>query len=257
MTHRTVFITGAAAGIGKAIAQRFAREGWQVGLFDRDLAGVQALQRELGGSALAGALDVTDPLQWQQALSQFRDATGGRLDLLVNNAGVLSSGAFEEIPLEAHRRMIDINVTGVINGCHAAFADLKSTPNACVINLASASAMYGQPGLVTYAASKFAVRGLTEGLQLEWKPHGIRVMSIWPLFVNTAMVSGTTLSLKSVASFGVRLTPKDVADTVWRATRHEGSRTHWMVGLQSHITEPLVRWAPRPLLRWLMARLTT
>lgn len=257
MTHRTVFITGAAAGIGKAIAQRFAREGWQVGLFDRDLAGVQALQRELGDAAVAGALDVTDPGQWQQALSQFREATGGRLDVLVNNAGVLSAGAFEEIPLEAHRRIVDINVAGVINGCHAAFSDLKSTPNACVINLASASAMYGQPGLVSYAASKFAVRGLTEGLQLEWRPHGIRVMSIWPLFVQTAMVGGAAQSLKSIASMGVKLTPAHVANTVWRAAQHRGGRTHWMVGAQTHFTEPLVRWAPRPLLRWMMARLTT
>ncbi|HSW14623.1 MAG TPA: SDR family oxidoreductase [Solimonas sp.] len=251
-----IFITGAAAGIGRACAERFAREGWFVGLYDIDEAGVQALARSLGSASHAGRLDVIDEQDWQRALAEFCAASGGRLDLLLNNAGVLVSGAFGEIPLAKQQWLVDVNFKGVINGCHAALPYLKQTPGARLINMASASAIYGAPTLAVYSATKFAVRGLTEALQIEWKPLGIVVMDIWPLYVQTRMIDAVGVGgAKSLDSMGVRLTPQDVAETVWRAALRPG-RTHWIVGLQAKLTALAVRLSPSFLTRRVVAWLS-
>ncbi len=110
--------------------------------------------------------------------------------------------------------MVDINVVGMMNGMYTAFPYLKETPGAQVVNLASASAIYGQPELATYSATKFAVRGLTEALELEWRGHDIRVLDVWPLFVRTGMIRG--MSIGSTRSLGVRLTRSTSAGCVRR-----------------------------------------
>ncbi|RVW09980.1 SDR family oxidoreductase [Prescottella agglutinans] len=232
----TVFITGAAAGIGRATALAFAARGCVVGAYDVDDEGLASLREEIvarGGRARTGLLDVTDLDGWRARLAEF--TTDGRLDVLVNNAGVLSSGPFEDIPVDAHRRMLDINVGGTINGLLAAFPYLKRTPGAQVVNLGSASAIYGQPELATYGATKFAVRGLTEALDLEWSAHDIRVIDMWPLFVRTGMVRG--MSTGSTRSLGVRLTAQDVADAIVAATGHRGRipKVHFAVGVQARV----------------------
>lgn len=234
----TVFVTGAAAGIGRATAVEFSRHGYFVGAYDIDEDGLDSLREEIraeGGRVRTGLLDVTDADEWRTRLAEFT-AGDGRLDVLVNNAGVLSSGHFEDIPLDAHRRMVDINVLGTINGLHSAFPYLKETPGAQVVNLASASAIYGQPELATYSATKFAVRGITEALELEWRAHDIRVLDMWPLFVRTGMIRG--MSIGSTRSLGVRITPQDVAEAIVRATADRGRRlrrVHYAVGLQARI----------------------
>ncbi|WP_430334091.1 SDR family oxidoreductase [Rhodococcus sp. ACT016] len=232
----TVFVTGAAAGIGRATALAFAGRGYVVGAYDVDEDGLESLRGEIvarGGSVRTGRLDVTDLDGWRARLSEF--TAGGRLDVLVNNAGVLSSGRFEDIPADAHRRMVDINVGGTINGLLAAFAYLRETPGAQVVNLGSASAIYGQPELATYGATKFAVRGLTEALDLEWGAYDIRVIDMWPLFVRTGMVRG--MSTGTTRSLGVRLTASDVADAIVAATGHRGRipKVHFAVGLQAKV----------------------
>ncbi|MGH8457821.1 MAG: SDR family oxidoreductase [Nevskiales bacterium] len=257
MSRPSVFITGAAAGIGRATVERFAREGWFVGLFDVDLAGVQALAAQLpAGQSFAARLDVTDPAAWNGALEQFWQAAGQRLDLLFNNAGILAAGDFGGIPLATQHKIVDVNIKGVMNGCHAALPYLKRTLGARVISMASASAMYGQPTLATYSASKFAVRALTEALDIEWEQHGIRVMDIWPLFVQTAMIRdvGDSPSLKSM---GVNLTPQDVADVVWKAAQHRGlfRRVHWPVGLQTWFLYKTMGLVPDWLARWINKRI--
>jgi NAD(P)-dependent dehydrogenase (short-subunit alcohol dehydrogenase family) len=215
-----VLVSGSAAGIGRATVERFARAGWLVGVYDIDDAGVERAAREVADAhgedaVVGGHLDVTEPAQWEAALAGFTEASGGRLDVLVNNAGVLHGGRFAEVPLAAHRRTIEINVQGTINGCHAAHPYLRATPGACVVNLCSASAIYGQAELASYSASKFAVRGLTEALELEWRKEGIRVRAVWPLFVATAMTDG--LHIASTDALGVRLTAEDVAEEVFAA----------------------------------------
>lgn len=259
MSRPSIFITGAAAGIGRATAERFAREGWFVGIFDVDLAGVQALAAQFpAGQSFVARLDVTDTTAWNSTLEQFFQAAGGRLDLLFNNAGILAAGDFEQVPLSTQHKIVDVNIKGVMNGCHAALPYLKRTPDARVISMASASAMYGQPGLAAYSASKFAVRALTEALDIEWEKHGIRVMDMWPLFVQTAMLNAQ-LDSPSLKSMGVNLTPQDVADAVWKAAHHTGPfrRLHWPVGLQTWFIYRTTGLVPDWLARWINKRIAT
>ena len=164
----SILIRGAAQGIGAAIAQLFYQQGYRVGIYDIHLAQAQQLAEQLGERAHAGLLDVADYASWQAALSDFCQ-WAGELNILVNNAGILYSGAFEDTPIEAHHRTMAVNVNGVLNGCHSALPYLKQASFARVINLSSASAIYGQADLISYSASKFAVRGITEGLDIEWQ----------------------------------------------------------------------------------------
>jgi NAD(P)-dependent dehydrogenase (short-subunit alcohol dehydrogenase family) len=208
-----------------------------VGVYDVDVTRATELAERLGNGSLGGYLDVTEPASWAAALAGFVDAAGGRLDVMVNNAGIMTTGTFDSIALATQLKMVDVNLKGVIAGCHTAYPYLRKTPGARLINLASASAIYGQPDLAVYSATKFAVRGLSEALQIEWAPHGIAVSAIWPLFVNTALVTNTK-RVASMDAFGVRLTPADVAAVVWRAARatKPWGKTHWPVGLQTRLS---------------------
>ena len=179
MTQRTALVTGAAAGIGRAITSALVARGWRVGAFDIDESGLATLS---GGSVLTGRLDT--------------------------------------IPLADQQRAVEVNVTGVVNSCHTAYPYLRATPGAQVVNLCSASAIYGQPELATYSATKFAVRGLTEALDLEWEDDDITVTAIWPLFVNTAMVDG--MDVGAQRRLGVRLPPRTLPPRSWTSSRSEG-----------------------------------
>jgi NAD(P)-dependent dehydrogenase (short-subunit alcohol dehydrogenase family) len=246
----SVFVTGAARGIGLAIVRRFAAAGYTVGAVDVDEAGLAALKDEAAQQALwTSVMDVTDIDAWQRALRDFVATTGGRLDILVNNAGLLASGNFVDIPAARHKQQVDVNVTGVMFGCHAAFKYLRDTAGARVLNMCSASAIYGQAELASYSATKFAVRGLTEALEIEWRPHDIAVMALWPLFVDTAMLAGVKTG--STESLGINLTVDDVADAAWRAL-HRKSRlpkVHFPVGRQTkfvyHLAQLSPAWATR------------
>lgn len=257
MTAPSVFVTGAAAGIGRAAALLFARNGYRVGAVDVDEAGLADLGAEARRAGITtvetGVLDVTDTDGWRRALAGF--CTDGRLDILVNNAGLLSSGPFEDTPAARHRTLVDVNVTGVVLGCHAAFEYLRDTPGAQVVNLCSASALYGQPDLATYSATKFAVRGLTEALELEWARHDIRVTALWPLFVGTGMVEGMDIGARR--SLGVRLTADDVARAIYDATRPGSrARVHRPVGWQATILSTLSQVSPAWANRLVNKRLT-
>jgi NAD(P)-dependent dehydrogenase (short-subunit alcohol dehydrogenase family) len=257
-TRPAIFVTGAATGIGRACAELFAQKGWFVGLFDVNAKGLEEVASLIGeNNSVSGVLDVSDPAAWQRALSAFWTHSGQRLDVLLNNAGVLTTGPFEGVPLARHHAMLDVNVRGMITGCHKAFEYLQQTPHSHVINMASATAIYGQPELATYSATKFAVRGLTEGLDLEWRRFGIRVSDIWPSFVSTAMADDYG-KIASAKSLGIRLTPADVASTVW-ACANSGtgfSKTHWTVGMQARLLSLGTRFAPTVLTRWVVQQLT-
>ncbi|PRC41694.1 short-chain dehydrogenase [Mycobacterium sp. ITM-2017-0098] len=258
---KSVFITGAATGIGRATALLFATRGYLVGGYDVDEAGLRVLLGDIvavGGRGVVGHLDVTDAAEVAQRLGEFHKAAGGRLDVLVNNAGLLNAGRFEDIPLEVHHREIEVNVKGVVNGLHAAFPFLKSTPGAVVVNLGSASAIYGQAELANYSATKFFVRAITEALNLEWADHGIRVIDMWPLYVNTAMTrdvkTGTTDSL------GIRLTAQDIAVDIVAAVdpalpRKVLQQVHFPVGAQAKALAAGARFSPAWLTRWVNKRL--
>lgn len=249
-----LFITGAATGIGRATARLFCRQGWFVGLADIDGAGLLALSEELGDTnTMALSLDVACPEQWQAALSAFHQRTG-RLDVLVNNAGILISGPFESNPLARHHAVIDVNLKGLLNGCYLAKPYLAATPQARAINLSSTAALYGQASLATYSTTKCAVRGLTEALNVEWQADGIRVMDIMPMFVQTDML--TAINARSMDRLGARLTADDVARTIWAAAAYQGGfgKVHWPVGWLATWLMRLTRLAPDRLNRYIARR---
>jgi NAD(P)-dependent dehydrogenase (short-subunit alcohol dehydrogenase family) len=208
----SILVTGAARGIGRATAELFLARGWRVGMYDVDataVADAAAGHRR----AVQGVLDVRDPEQWRTVLREF--CGDGALDVLVNNAGVLTAGPFTGMDPAAHRRMVDINVTGVCLGASIGHGYLRRSRWGVLLNLCSASALYGQPALATYGATKAAVKSLTEALDLEWRADGIRVRSLLPTFVATEMVTRDQQGSVGVARLGVRLSADDVAAAAW------------------------------------------
>jgi NAD(P)-dependent dehydrogenase (short-subunit alcohol dehydrogenase family) len=225
----------------------FAQRGYRVGAYDVDLAGLASLRDEIsirGGDIAIGQLDVSSAEDWALQLEAFTGPSR-RLDVLVNNAGVLSHGRFEEIGLQTQRRIVDVNVYGTMAGLHTAFPYLRDTRGAQVVNLCSASAIYGQPEMATYSASKFAVRGLTEALELEWRRYGIRVIAMWPLFAQTPMVDG--VQTNATRRLGVHLSAEDVAQSIYAATHSTPSRlpkVHYPVGRQTKVLAGLAQVSP-------------
>ncbi|GAA1915213.1 SDR family oxidoreductase [Nocardioides lentus] len=264
MENRVVAVTGGAAGIGRATALTFAAKGWTVGAYDVDEAGLADLVDEasaLPGEVRTARLDVRDAEAFEGVLADLVAGTG-RLDALVNNAGILLAGRFEDGDTAAYDREIDINVKGVMHGLRAGFAPLRRTAaehgRAVVVNMASASAIYGQAELANYSATKFYVRGLTEALDLEWGRHGIAVRALWPLFVQTAMTAD--MSTGTTDSLGIRLTAQDVADAVLLAVEPGRARgalhqVHFPVGLQTKVLSAGSRFSPAWLTRLVNKRL--
>jgi NAD(P)-dependent dehydrogenase (short-subunit alcohol dehydrogenase family) len=250
---KTVFITGAAAGIGLAIARRFAADGWLTGLYDIDEERIgQLLDTPEFSNACGGRCDVTSRDSVSQALAHFSERTQGRLDLLVNNAGVLQAGPFEAIDPDANDMMIRVNVQGLTQVAQLAFPLLQKTPNSVLANMCSVSSVHGIPLLAVYSASKFYVNGLTQALSIEWAQHGIRVLSIKPAFVKTGMINGMPEQL--METFTVDLAPEDVADQLVSALK--GNAGSYLMTWKGKATNLLVSILPAGAGRWLTMRLT-
>ncbi len=229
---KTAFITGAAHGIGLATARHFAALGWFVGLYDINREALDALLA--GGEfphSCGRCLDVTGSESVAQAMEHFATATDGRLDLLVNNAGVLSSGRFEEIDPAANDRMIDVNVRGLTNVARAAFPLLRQTPGAAMVNLCSVSSVHGVPLLAVYSATKFYVDGLTEALHIEWARYGIRVTAVKPPLVNTSM--GHAVRPELMTRMAIDMQPEQVAEAIQLAA--EGRRMGYILGTSARL----------------------
>jgi short-subunit dehydrogenase len=223
---KSIFITGASSGIGKATAIHFAEKGWFVGIADVNAAGLEEVKKCAGGKiGYMAPLDVTNAEKVSSVLKEFYLAAGERMDVLFNNAGILRVGPFEDISLKDHSAILNINAGGMINCTYHAFPYLKSTRGSQVINMASVASIIPTPSEATYSASKFGVRGFTEALNIEWKRHKIHVCDIMPCFVKTKMVEQNPG--KFVDSVGVYITAEDVAATVWMAS--ERKRLHWVI----------------------------
>lgn len=229
---KTVFITGAAHGIGLATAKHFASQGWFIGLYDIN---TEALERLLTSGAFPNACahfcDVTQRDSIQAAFDHFAAHADNRLDLLVNNAGVLTSGNFETIDPAAHKLMIDVNIGGLTAVAQLAFPLLQQTAGAVMVNLCSVSSVHGIPLLAVYSASKYYVDGLTEALHIEWARYDIRVTSVKPPLVNTAM--GHSVRPELMEKFSVDMQPEEVAEAIQKAA--EGRRTGYLLGGTSRL----------------------
>lgn len=251
---QSIFITGAAAGIGRETARLFASKGWFIGAADRDEQALAALKSELGeGACSIHVMDVTDQASVARALADFVRHTGGKIHALHNNAGILRVGAFEEIEMSVHRAIVDINVVGLMNVLHAAFPYLKETPGAVVVNMSSASAAYGTPDFASYSASKHAVRAMTEALDIEWEEHDIRVCDLMPPFVNTGMVQDNAGASKLFDSLGINLKPEQIAREAWAQV--QSPRLHRPISAQFKALWPITRSAPTKVTRTILKKL--
>jgi 3alpha(or 20beta)-hydroxysteroid dehydrogenase len=187
---RVVFVTGAARGIGAACARRCAAAGAKVVVADRredDVKAVaDALNAEWSGAARAVVLDVSDAAGWAQAMTDT-EAAFGRVDALVNNAGVIRVVRLEEADEAAFRKLIDVNLVGTFLGLRAAIEPMKRAGGGSIINFSSVQGLEGRAGFGLYSATKFGIRGLTRTAALELGAYGIRVNNVIPGPTRTKM----------------------------------------------------------------------
>ncbi len=241
MKTQSIFITGAASGIGRATAVLFHNKGWFVGCYDIDPEALRHLKTELGERCHTGILDVRDKTAFDASLAEFAGETGGQLDVMFNNAGITAGGFFEDIPFEKTIDIVNVNLIGVLNGTHAAIPYLKQTENSLCFTTSSSAAVYGAPGMATYGATKYAVKGFTHAMSVELSRYGVRVADVMPGIIDTPLWQGTrykngeaagtyekTPKINASRTDASRtIAPSEVAEAVWSA--YHGTRLHWYV----------------------------
>ena len=191
---KVVVITGASSGLGEATARLLSAEGASVALGARRVDRLQALAKELigkGGKALAVATDVTD-CDAVKSLVDTAVQSFGRIDVVINNAGLMPQALLERFKIDEWNRMIDVNLKGVLYGIAAALPHLKQQESGHFINVSSVAGHRVGPGFAVYAATKHAVRALSEGLRQEVKPYNIRTTVISPGAVATELPDSVT-----------------------------------------------------------------
>jgi NAD(P)-dependent dehydrogenase (short-subunit alcohol dehydrogenase family) len=247
--RKCIFVTGAASGLGREVSRYFAGKGWFVGLADVNEAGLKETAEMLpAGQYSLHRLDVTDRAQWKAAVADFAQQTGGRMDVLFNNAGVGAGGPIQDMTDEDIDRMIAINVTGVISGIRTCFPYLQATPGSCVLNTASAAGIYGSAGLSVYSATKFAVRGLTEAHDIEWRELGIKSRSLMPGFIDTNIIGavdpGSNQTGKErLLEAGIEVSPVSIiGPAAWEAVH--GNKVHTTVNKTAKQLAFAARWFP-------------
>jgi len=197
---KVALITGGARGQGAAEARLFADLGARVAVSDVLEEEGRVVAKELGDAGLGVPLDVTDEAAWEEGVAAVVERFG-RLDVLINNAGVALFAPMVQTTLEDYRRVIDINQVGVFLGMKAAVPAMSQSGGGSIVNISSIEGLIGTPGLIAYGASKFAVRGMTKVAALELAPYGIRVNSIHPGAIETPMLEDPVL----VALDGVKI----------------------------------------------------
>ncbi|CAN5208563.1 SDR family oxidoreductase [soil metagenome] len=226
--RKSIFITGAAAGMGRETALLFAAKGWFVGAFDLDLGGLETLKAEIGeANGLFSALDVSDAQAFGAAVEQFSLATGGTLDLLFNNAGTGGAGLFDELPWEDVMRVLNVNLIGVMIGIRTAMPLLKATPGSLCLTTSSSSSIFGTSGIAIYSATKHAVRGLTEALSVELKRYGVRAADLIPGLIDTAILPDHIKAMAPPEGMWRLVPPVEVAEAVWSA--YHADTLHWYI----------------------------
>ncbi|HEY2437587.1 MAG TPA: glucose 1-dehydrogenase [Solirubrobacteraceae bacterium] len=183
---KVAMITGAAGGIGAASASLFAAEGARLALTDADGSRAQEIAHQLGGAATSHSHDVSSESDWEAATAAALDAHG-RIDILLNNAGVFLAAPLEDTSLADFRRVLEVNAVGVFLGMRAVAPPMTEQLAGSIINVSSVAGLGGSPYLTAYAASKWAVRGMTKVVAKELAPAGVRVNSLHPGQIDTDM----------------------------------------------------------------------
>jgi NAD(P)-dependent dehydrogenase (short-subunit alcohol dehydrogenase family) len=192
LAGRTAIVTGAATGIGQAIAERLALAGATVAVIDLNLAGAQKVAADLPNGAFAVQGDVADAASVGRAVEEVLQKTG-QIDILVNNAGIAGrAGYIWEQTDEDWQRTIAINLTGVFNFCRAVVPHMRSRSYGRIVNIASIAGKEGNPRMIPYSATKAAVIGLTKSLGKELATDGICVNAVSPAVVQTQILDQLT-----------------------------------------------------------------
>lgn len=240
--QKRMMITGAGSGLGREIALRWAREGWQLALSDVNDAGLAEtlrLVREAGGDGFTQRCDVRDYSQLT-ALAQACEEKLGGIDVIVNNAGVASGGFFEELSLEDWDWQIAINLMGVVKGCKA-FLPLLLRSQGKIVNIASMAALMQGPAMSNYNVAKAGVVALSESLLIELQAQQVGVHVVCPSFFQTNLLDsfrGPTPAMKQAVGKLLESSPisaREIAEYIYTAIEqgefmilpHEQGRMAW------------------------------
>jgi len=253
-SSRVVVLTGAASGIGRHLTGLLAACGDRLLATDVDLAALEAIARQDAwptDRVLLAALDVRDPAAWRQIIERAVD-TWGRLDVLLNVAGIIQPGLVHAQSPRDIDWHLDINAKGLIYGTQAAAAVMVAQRSGQIVNLASMAALAAVPGLALYTASKWAVRGFSLAIAQELAPHGVRVSVVYPDAVQTPMLDKQLDYQEAALTFsGSRLlSVEEVGRAIVEQALERGRLEviiPWSRGFLSKLTSCFPSWAARVL----------
>ena len=186
----SILITGAGSGFGAALALKYAAEGWNVAVTDIDEERARQTNfksKEFGGDSFCMQLDITNQEHWQQAYNRVLQKWGG-LQILVNNAGVAAAGNVEDTSMDDWHWVLDIDLMGVVRGCHQFAGLMKRQESGHIVNISSFAALTGLPFIAAYGVAKAGVVALSEALRAEMHPFGVGVTVACPAFVKTGLL---------------------------------------------------------------------
>ncbi len=201
MNKPLVIITGASSGIGAAMAKIFSAAGYSLGLFARNLDAMEKLNLP---NAICLSVDITDNTAFKGAIQKAEDKFG-QIDLLCNNAGFVKAGDFIDIGHEINETMVNVNLKGVINGLEIVLSRMRERKRGTIINTSSVADRNARPDLAVYAATKAAVKSLTESLRMANAKYGVRICNLAPAKTRTPMLISSRLPATEVVE------PDDVA----------------------------------------------
>ena len=256
MTNRTVLITGCSSGFGKLAVNTFRADGWNV------VATMRSPEKEAELTGLEGVLvtrlDVKDSQSIDAAFEQGAAAFGS-IDAVVNNAGYGSNALFEQSPDASVRDIYETNVFGLMNVMRRALPDMRERGSGRIVNVTSMAGLMGLLGNSVYSSSKFAVEGLTEALALEYKPLGVRIVSVAPgAYLTTAFGANTDNYIESgdpqlvehsqnvrdhfasIVSGGTPQDPQEVADKIYECVTADEVPVHNPVGADAERLSGLI-----------------
>jgi short-subunit dehydrogenase len=256
--QKRAFITGAASGIGKALALELAQDNWTIGIADinaSQLAETAQLITKKGGKALVFDLNVGDKVQFSQVASDFLVQTQG-IDLLFNNAGVGDGDIFENYALENWEWIIKVNLMGMIYGTHLFLPTFKKQKSGHIINLSSASAILGISYIGPYAVTKAGIRSASETLYSELKEYNVGVSVVMPTFVQTNITQHSRAEkMRIIGNYSVaqsKITPQYLAKKILQKI---GKNKFYIIEpLEARILWFLTRFSPMFALNFMIKR---
>ena len=260
---RAAVVTGAASGIGAALCRELGRRGVEVVAADRDAIGAEAVAAEIraaGGRAAAAAVDVSAAAE-VESLADAAWARAGAIDLWINNAGIAVGGATQDLELDDWRRVLDVNLAGVIHGVHAVYPRMARAGRGHIVNVASVGGLAPYPFALPYTTSKHAVVGLSLALRAEARGLGVRVSVACPGGVATPIWERSDIRgvlerarARMLARMPARMTPDRCAAVILRGVARD--RAIIPVTMEAHLAWRLMRLSPT-LSTWVAQRLAT